>query len=265
MVNNNRSDQPQSMLVSPHHQPLFNPQHHASAHVVAGLNAPSYTSSRHVSSFGGAHFCASPVEQVQQVQHGQPSQSPSSCSRPMLRPTQYCSAPPSSCSTPTGHPTLTSGPSIQPHAQGTPIPSTHSHPSSPTCSLSPRSFFSKCPGSLKRSTTMPQKKPTRSTLEKRSAVQLSLELKVEKAKGFLVIPLGRPPPPAPPSSPILAPAAPLDAYKLEALGQSQWDEISSAPVIPEIMPTDYFGGWETKLDAQEWVEHPAQSMDVDLH
>lgn len=59
--------------------------------------------------------------------------------------------------------------------------------------------------SMKSRPKLPHKKPSCSTRDKRADVQLNLEMKVEKAKGFhaFFVPLGKSLPPAPPSSPVL--------------------------------------------------------------
>jgi len=96
------------------------------------------------------------------------------------------------------------------------------------------------------------KKPSPSTPSKHKAVQLSLELKVERAKGFrpFFVPLARSMPPAPPSSPVL-----------RAHG-----DLSDGDGGVESGKMDFFASWEQRVkrrEREEWVEDVEEGMEID--
>lgn len=103
-------------------------------------------------------------------------------------------------------------------------------------------------GSCSRSRPKPFKKLSSSTNpQKHKTVQMSLEVKVEKAKGFreaFFVPLARNLPPAPPSSPVL--------------GHSTIQRTVS-PMNTSQHASDHFGSsWDNQQKAQcreHWVEH----------
>ena len=118
----------------------------------------------------------------------------------------------------------------------------------------------------------PCKKPSSSTIAKQKSVQLSLELKVERAKGFhaFFVPLARTLPPAPPSSPVLAARqigpneldTPPTGFALDG-GFSGHCSAGSARGV-----NDYFSGWDKPKVAQreQWVEdvgEDSSGMEVD--
>ena len=171
-----------------------------------------------------------------------------------------------------------------------PPPHPYSTPSSPlfapTCSTTPsmsygsstRPSIPRSSGSLKRPAG-PPKKPTSSTLERRQAVQLSLESKADKARFQPIhIPLARAVPAPPPSSPVLG--FPIHEYKSSPLsdearllhsvtverkheGQlNQLDgqhERNVKVVHDSYMPIDYFGTW----DIEKVDEELRSSMEID--
>ncbi|ORY24283.1 hypothetical protein BCR39DRAFT_325346 [Naematelia encephala] len=161
------------------------------------------------------------------------------------------------------------------HHLTTPPPLTHTHSS--------QSFFPQTPRSIPPITTPPStnnlnpimsrpnpinpcsrsnsskfningnKKLSASTNTKHKAVQLALEQKVDKAKGFhaFFVPLARPIPNAPPSSPVLHPQC-TTTTTTNMMGQKE---------------KDYFGKWHEHVTgpkgSQQWVEDVDDSMQLD--
>lgn len=127
-------------------------------------------------------------------------------------------------------------------------PLTHSHSSSYPSSSSAIPHTPK-------SKTRPKHIKKCSTTGKQRTVQVALEVKVEKAKGFhaFFVPLARALPPAPPSSPVLGQRAPPPST---ALG--------GEPAGGD----DYFAGWDKQKTVgrrEEWVEDVSgeESMEID--
>ncbi|WVW84631.1 hypothetical protein I302_106665 [Kwoniella bestiolae CBS 10118] len=94
----------------------------------------------------------------------------------------------------------------------------------------------------------PLKKSSGSTNQKQKNVQMSLELKVEKAKGFhaFFVPLCKNLPPPPPCSPVNG-HSPLSPQHNQTQGQGQ-------------MNGDYFGQWNKARSHDTWVEDVGNSL-----
>ena len=129
-------------------------------------------------------------------------------------------------------PDYKSKPALQPRPGSTPDSSNSSHPTAAFKPL-PRKSLSKGTARI-RAVAVP-KKPSPSTQAKQKSVQHSLELTVERCKGFhpAFVPLARSTPSAPPSSPLLeTPMQPCLADGDEVLDQDD-----------EGIVVDYFQNW----------------------
>ncbi|WVQ83204.1 hypothetical protein IAT38_005343 [Cryptococcus sp. DSM 104549] len=171
---------------------------------------------------------------------------PSSYSSPFTPPTQ-----------PTPIPSFASSPHTPqpPHMLPTPAPS--SSPSPPTSRPAPPPPSHSNSHRLAR--PKPLKKPSASTGNKHRSVQMSLEVKVEKAKGFhaFFVPLCKGGvPPAPPCSPVHAHGQLKDRERRED-SEGQEGEQGPGP--------DYFGAWtrQSEKERDEWVENAGEGMEVD--
>ncbi|WVR06428.1 hypothetical protein IAU60_003459 [Kwoniella sp. DSM 27419] len=139
-------------------------------------------------------------------------------------------------------------PAFQPHSHS--VPSTPSYPPSrPTLSPSHAQSYSPVQSqSMTSRRPKPLKKPSASTSNKQRNVQMSLEVKVEKARGFhaFFVPLCKNLPPAPPSSPVL-----------HAHGKKETQASGNAAGM-DLQSEDYFGSWKggsTKIkERDQWVE-----------
>lgn len=114
---------------------------------------------------------------------------------------------------------------------------TSSAPASASGSPSPPPTFLKPSHSLSKKHRPQMPKKMSSTTGKHKSVQVSLEVKVERSKGFhaFFVPLARSMPPAPPSSPVLAhsegkdfPEWSLDG-SIERKGEERWVEDIEQP------------------------------------
>ncbi|KAK6908236.1 hypothetical protein I203_102237 [Kwoniella mangroviensis CBS 8507] len=167
---------------------------------------------------------------------------------------------------------LTPIPSLPQHQQSCSVPPTPSPSQRPTFSqshsLSQRPIPSSSSSFVGRP-SKPLKKSSGSTNQKQKNVQMSLELKVEKAKGFhaFFVPLCKNLPPPPPCSPV-------NGHPPQTQTQTQTQT--------QLQTGDYFGQWNKAKSHDQWVEdisnsfnkqnqhqHPNQSggdgMEVDAH
>ncbi|WWC70720.1 uncharacterized protein I206_104671 [Kwoniella pini CBS 10737] len=101
------------------------------------------------------------------------------------------------------------------------------------------------------------KKLIGSTNQKQKNVQMSLELKVEKAKGFhsFFVPLCKNLPPAPPCSPVNGQNH-LQPKKQQQQQQQHQQQNDNLPINPNLnmMEIDYFGSWNKSKIHDTWVE-----------
>ncbi|WRT67819.1 uncharacterized protein IL334_004793 [Kwoniella shivajii] len=179
--------------------------------------------------------------------------------------------------------------SISGPSQPTPIHHSHSVPSTPITLTSSSSCTtittnnSRPPvitHSQSHRITRPKsmKKPSGSTSQKQKNVQMSLEVKVEKAKGFhaFFVPLCKNLPPAPPCSPVGSHGNGNGILKqrdddnqnngVSGFGGNGNDNASGIGNLTEM---DYFGQWNKRKENDQWVEDVTTSlsegMDIDAN
>ncbi|WWC62510.1 uncharacterized protein I303_105106 [Kwoniella dejecticola CBS 10117] len=111
----------------------------------------------------------------------------------------------------------------------------------------------------------PLKKSSGSTNQKQKNVQMSLELKVEKAKGFhaFFVPLCKNLPPAPPCSPVNGHGH-GHGHHIPKKGHQQHQQLHQADNIAmsnELdLGLDYFGSWNKSRAHDTWVEDISNSL-----
>lgn len=109
------------------------------------------------------------------------------------------------------------------------------------------------------------KKPCASTPHKQKSVQMSLEVKVERAKGFhaFFVPLARSMPPAPPSSPVLRAQSGCGSGGCRD-GDRDGDG-EGHDLIERKLDLNVSGRWgerSKRRSEEEWVEDVEESMEV---